>query len=62
MPRSARLEYEGAFYHVMNHGGDASVFFDTDDYSQTFLDYLLAESDRILDDSLNRDFVVGRPG
>ena len=29
--------------------------------AQTFLDFLLAESDRILEDSLNRDFVVDRP-
>ena len=29
--------------------------------AQTFLDFLLVESDRILEDSLNRDFVVDRP-
>ena len=38
MPRTARLEYEGAFYHVMNRGRGRRRIFDTDDDYQAFLE------------------------
>ncbi|HHJ18809.1 MAG TPA: hypothetical protein ENJ84_03100, partial [Gammaproteobacteria bacterium] len=38
MPRTARLEYEGAFYHVMNRGRGRQRIFDTDDDYQAFLE------------------------
>ncbi|HHJ18393.1 MAG TPA: hypothetical protein ENJ84_00960, partial [Gammaproteobacteria bacterium] len=38
MPRTDRLEYKGAFYHVMNRGRGRQRIFDTDDYYQAFLE------------------------
>jgi putative transposase len=40
MPRPLRIEYEGAWYHIMNRGGRyTTIFEDNKDYS-TFLDLL----------------------
>jgi len=40
MPRPTRLEYEGAFYHVMNRGRGRQRIFDDDRYFQAFLQTL----------------------
>ena len=40
MPRPLRIEYEHAFYHVMNRGSGRNMIFPDDVYYQTFLDTL----------------------
>jgi len=40
MPRKPRLEYENAFYHVMNRGRRREMIFHGDVYYQTFIDLL----------------------
>ena len=40
MPRPTRLEYEGAFYHVMNWGRGRQRIFTSDNYYQAFLETL----------------------
>ena len=40
MPRQPRIEYEHAFYHVMNRGRARCMIFHEDVYYQTFLDTL----------------------
>jgi len=40
MPRTLRIEYEGAFYHVMNRGRERQVIFHDGEYYQAFLDTL----------------------
>ena len=40
MPRPQRIEYENAFYHVMNRGRGRQVIFHDDEYYQAFLDTL----------------------
>ncbi len=37
MPRSLRLEFAGAFYHVMARGNRREAIFDNDDDRQFFL-------------------------
>ena len=45
MPRPQRIEYEGAFYHVMNRGRGRQLIFHGDEYYYAFLD-VLAEVDQ----------------
>jgi len=40
MPRPQRIEYENAFYHVMNRGRGRQLIFHSDEYYQSFLDTL----------------------
>jgi putative transposase len=40
MPRKPRLEYENAFYHVMNRGRRREMIFHDEDYYQIFVDLL----------------------
>ncbi|NQZ05556.1 MAG: transposase [Algicola sp.] len=40
MPRPPRIEYEHAFYHVMNRGRDRCTIFHDETYFQAFLDTL----------------------
>ena len=40
MPRPQRIEYEGAFYHVMNRGRGRQLIFHGDEYYSAFLDVL----------------------
>ncbi len=37
MPRPQRIEYENAFYHVMNRGRGRQFIFHDDSYYQAFL-------------------------
>jgi putative transposase len=37
MPRPQRIEYENAFYHVMNRGRGRQTIFHSDEYFQAFL-------------------------
>jgi len=46
MPRKPRLEYENAFYHVMNRGRRREKIFHGDIYYQTFLDLLKDSHER----------------
>jgi len=46
MPRPARIEYEHAFYHVMNRGRGRSVVFHEPDYYRAFLDTLKEAHER----------------
>lgn len=41
MPRPQRIEYENAFYHVMNRGRGRQAIFRDDQYYQAFLDTLV---------------------
>ncbi|VAW84873.1 Protein of unknown function DUF1568 [hydrothermal vent metagenome] len=43
MPRPVRIEYENAFYHVMNKGRARQVIFRGDQYYEAFID-ILAEA------------------
>ena len=46
MPRSLRLQFEGAFYHVFDRGNrQEPIFLDADDYRE-FEDYLLDSAAR----------------
>ena len=38
MPRPLRIEYENAYYHVMNRGRGRQQIFHDEDYYRTFLD------------------------
>jgi len=40
MPRPLRIEYENAYYHVMNHGRARQTIFHNEDYFETFLTVL----------------------
>jgi len=40
MPRPQRIEYEGAFHHVMNRGRDRRAIFHNDAYFNAFLETL----------------------
>src|ERR1700722_14362351 len=40
MPRPLRLEYEDAWYHVMNRGAGRKDIFKTDEHRNIFLDLL----------------------
>jgi len=40
MPRPSRIEFEHAFYHVMNRGRERCTTFHNDTYFQAFLDTL----------------------
>ncbi|GBE07831.1 transposase IS200 like protein [bacterium BMS3Bbin11] len=40
MPRPPRIEYEGAFHHVMNRGRDHRAIFHNDTYFNAFLETL----------------------
>ena len=40
MPRPLRIEYENAYYHVMNPGRGRQRIFHSDDYYNAFLDCL----------------------
>lgn len=40
MPRKPRLEYEHAFYHVMNRGRRGEMIFHDEKYYQIFIDLL----------------------
>ena len=40
MPRKPRLEYENAFYHVMNRGRGREMIFHGDEYYQKFVELL----------------------
>ncbi len=40
MPRPLRLEFKGAFYHVMNRGRGRQAIFHGRDYYHVFLDCL----------------------
>lgn len=46
MPRPPRIEYEGAFHHVMNRGRDRRTIFHNDAYFNAFLDTLQEASQR----------------
>ena len=46
MPRKPRLEYENAFYNVMNWGRRREIIFN-DVYYQTFIDLLKNAHERI---------------
>ena len=41
MPRPLRIEYENAFYHVMNRGRDQQTIFHDDQYYGAFLDTIV---------------------
>ena len=40
MPRPQRIEYENAFYHVMNRGRARQAIFQDERYYQAFLETL----------------------
>ncbi|PWK51686.1 hypothetical protein C8D97_1051, partial [Pleionea mediterranea] len=40
MPRAERLEYEGAFYHVMNRGRGRQTIFHDERYFKAFVQVL----------------------
>ena len=46
MVRALRIEYEHAFYHVMNRGKGQQDIFCGDGYSQAFLDTIVEASER----------------
>jgi len=46
MPRPPRIEYEGAFHHVMNRGRDRRAIFHNDAYFKAFLETLQEASQR----------------
>lgn len=46
MPRPIRIEYEDAYYHVMNRGRGRQTLFHTDAYYHAFLDTLSEASER----------------
>ncbi len=46
MPRPPRIEYEGAFHHVMNRGRDRRAIFHNEAYYKAFLDTLQEASQR----------------
>lgn len=46
MSRPLRVEYEDAYYHVMNRGGGRQVVFHDDDYYHLFLDTLVEAHSR----------------
>jgi len=46
MPRKDRIEYEHAYYHVMNRGRGRRTIFPSDAHYQAFLDILQAACDR----------------
>ncbi len=46
MPRPLRLEYEGAFHHVMNRGRNRQTIFHDADYFEAFLTTLKEASER----------------
>ena len=46
MPRPLRLEYEGAFHHVMNRGRNRQSIFHDSDYFEAFLTTLKEASER----------------
>ena len=46
MPRPLRLEYEGAFHHVMNRGRNRQPIFHERDYFEVFLEMLKEASER----------------
>ena len=46
MPRPLRLEYEGAFHHVMNRGRNRQTIFHDPDYFEAFLSTLKEASER----------------
>jgi REP element-mobilizing transposase RayT len=46
MPRPQRIEYENAFYHVMNRGRERHTIFHGDEYYQCFLDTIAQAQQR----------------
>lgn len=46
MPRPLRIEYENAFYHVMNRGRESQMIFHDDAYYRAFLDTLAEAQQR----------------
>lgn len=46
MPRPIRIEYEDAYYHVMNRGRGHKIIFHTDVYYKSFLETLSEASER----------------
>ncbi len=46
MPRPQRIEYEGAFHHVMNRGRGRRAIFHNDAYFNVFLETLQEVSQR----------------
>ena len=46
MPRPLRIEYENAFYHVMNRGRAREIIFHNDTYYEAFLKTLEEASTR----------------
>ena len=46
MPRSPRVDYTGAWHHVMNRGADHRNIFESDADRSTFLDSLAAAAER----------------
>lgn len=46
MPRPARIEYEGAFHHVMNRGRNGQTIFHDDSYFEAFLKTLKEVSEQ----------------
>ena len=46
MARPLRIEYEGAWYHVMNRGAGRRPIFKNDDQRHYFLDLLAVVSER----------------
>jgi len=46
MPSPIRIEYEDAYYHVMNRGRGRQLIFHSDEYYQAFLDTLAEASER----------------
>lgn len=48
MARSLRIEYEGAWYHIMNRGLGRQNIFLNDNHKKLFLDLLLEVSKRLI--------------
>jgi len=48
MPRPLRIEYAGAWYHVMNRGAGCQIIYKTPEHRNQFLS-LLAEARKLFD-------------
>ena len=51
MPRPTRIEYENAFYHVMNRGRGRQTIFHDRNYFQLFLETLKESHEQELGDT-----------
>ena len=61
MARPLRIEYPGAYYHVMNRGQSRRNIFIEDKGRQTFLD-LLADMARLWKVEIYADCLIGESG